>query len=102
MEWLHDYLRQRHGSKKTSGHAGLSADRLQARLLLDAALGAALVSVAQNFVAHGPLELTSVQRELESWVERGLRTSIEIVRERMKKRAVTIATFSSQLEGLSG
>ena len=102
VDWLHDYLRQRHQTKETLAKDALSADHMQARILLDAALGAAVVSVAQHFVARGPLELTSVQRELELHVERGVKTAIEIVRKKMKKRVAAIETLSSQLEALSG
>ena len=55
VAWLHDFLHQRQKTRKTKGHLILSSDRLQARTLLDAALGAAVVSVAQNFAARGPL-----------------------------------------------
>lgn len=78
VDWLHSYLVERWKASKKQSTPPVSPDRAQARILLDAALGASVVSVVQNFQANGPLELMSVQRSLEAVVDAGVVNGIGI------------------------
>jgi hypothetical protein len=100
IDWLHSYLVERWKASNRKGAPPLSPDRAQARILLDAALGAGVVNVVQNFVAKGPLELMTVQRSLETAVYAGVVRGIGIMKEAMDRQAASIADFAGQLEAL--
>jgi hypothetical protein len=102
VDWLHSYLVERWKASKKQSSPPVSPDRAQARILLDAALGASVVSVVQNFQANGPLELMSVQRSLEAVVDAGVVNGIGIMKASMDRQAASIADFAGQFEALGG
>ena len=100
VDWLHAYLVARWKASQKKGSLPVSPDRALARILLDAALGAGVVNVVQNFHAKGPLELMTVQRSLEAVVDAGIVTGIGIMKARMDKQAASIANLAGQFEAL--